>query len=66
MCRDLSDLLLKARCFYKLLGENFFARWFGLRDTYAVEVAPGQDAALLIALTVAVDWMGHEEHDDDD
>jgi uncharacterized protein YxjI len=41
-------------------------RWFSLRDTYAVEVAPGQDAALLIALTVAVDWMGHEEHDDDD
>jgi uncharacterized protein YxjI len=41
-------------------------RWFGLRDTYAVDVAPDQDPALMIALTVAVDWMGHEEHDDDD
>ena len=41
-------------------------RWFGLRDTYAVDVAPDQDPALMIALTVAVDWMGHEEHDGDD
>ncbi len=36
-------------------------RWFSLRDTYAVDVAPEEDVALVLALTVAVDWMGHEE-----
>jgi uncharacterized protein YxjI len=40
-------------------------RWFAIRDTYAVDVAPGEDVGLIVALTVAVDWMGHEEHDDD-
>jgi uncharacterized protein YxjI len=37
-------------------------RWFSIRDTYAVDVAPDEDVALVLALTVAVDWMGHEEH----
>ena len=39
-------------------------RWFSLRDTYAVDVAPDKNVALVLALTVAVDWMGHEEHGD--
>ncbi len=39
-------------------------RWFSVRDTYGVDVAPGEDDGLVLALTVAVDWMGHEEHDD--
>ena len=39
-------------------------RWFRVRDTYAVDVAPGEDAGLILALTVAVDWMGHEEHEE--
>ncbi len=39
-------------------------RWFRVRDTYAVDVAPGEDVALVLALTVAVDWMGHEENED--
>jgi uncharacterized protein YxjI len=39
-------------------------RWFSVRDTYAVDVAPGEDVALVLALTVAVDWMGHEEHEE--
>jgi uncharacterized protein YxjI len=30
-------------------------RWFGLRDTYAVEVAPGQDDLLILASVLAVD-----------
>jgi uncharacterized protein YxjI len=37
-------------------------RWFSLRDTYAVDVGPDENVALVLALTVAVDWMGHEEH----
>ena len=32
-------------------------RWFRVRDTYGVEVAPGQDDALLLAVTVCIDEM---------
>jgi len=39
-------------------------RWFSIHDTYAVDVAPGEDVPLVLALTVAVDWMGHEERED--
>ncbi len=35
-------------------------RWFRLRDTYGVEVSPGQDDALLLAITVCVDQMLHQ------
>ena len=35
-------------------------RWFRVRDTYGIEVAPGQDAALMIALTVCIDQMTHD------
>jgi uncharacterized protein YxjI len=33
-------------------------RWFRVRDTYGIEVAPGQDASLVIAITVCIDQMG--------
>jgi uncharacterized protein YxjI len=32
-------------------------RWFRVRDTYGIEVAPGQDDALILAITVCVDQM---------
>jgi uncharacterized protein YxjI len=32
-------------------------RWFRVRDTYGVEIAPGQDDALVLAITVAMDSM---------
>ena len=32
-------------------------RWFRVRDTYGVEVAPGQDDALILACTVCIDQM---------
>ncbi|WP_197536534.1 LURP-one-related/scramblase family protein [Microlunatus phosphovorus] len=35
-------------------------RWFRIRDTYGVETAPGQDDALLLAITVVIDMMAHE------
>ena len=35
-------------------------RWFRVRDTYGVEVAPGQDDALLLAITVVIDMMAHQ------
>ena len=33
-------------------------RWFRVRDTYGIEVAPGQDDALILAITVCIDRMG--------
>jgi uncharacterized protein YxjI len=32
-------------------------RWFRIRDTYGVEVLPGEDAALILAITVVIDMM---------
>jgi uncharacterized protein YxjI len=34
-------------------------KWFRLRDTYGVEVAPGQNDVVVLAATVAVDMMAH-------
>ena len=33
-------------------------RWFRVRDTYGIEIAPGQDDALILAVTVCIDQMG--------
>jgi uncharacterized protein YxjI len=35
-------------------------KWFRIRDTYGVEVSPGQDAALILAITAALDQMVHD------
>ncbi|MCS6847589.1 MAG: LURP-one-related family protein [Anaerolineae bacterium] len=35
-------------------------RWFRIADTYGVEVAPGQNDGLILAITVAIDAMAHE------
>jgi len=32
-------------------------KWFRVRDTYGVDVSAGQDAVLMLAITVAVDGM---------
>ena len=34
-------------------------QWFAVRDTYGVAVAPGEDDALLLAITVCIDSMAH-------
>jgi len=34
-------------------------KWFRVRDTYGVEVAPDQDDALMLAVTTALDMMAH-------
>jgi uncharacterized protein YxjI len=34
-------------------------RWFRVRDTYGVEIASGEDPALLLAVTVVIDMMAH-------
>ena len=32
-------------------------RWFRIRDTYGIEIAPGQDEPLILAATVCIDQM---------
>jgi uncharacterized protein YxjI len=35
-------------------------RWFRVRDSYGIEMAPGQDDALLLAVVVCIDQMTHD------
>ena len=35
-------------------------RWFRVRDTYGVEIAPGQDDIIVLAVAVAIDAMTHD------
>ena len=35
-------------------------KWFRVRDTYGVEIKPGQDDALILAITVCVDAMSRD------
>jgi uncharacterized protein YxjI len=34
-------------------------KWFRVRDTYGVEIQPGQNDVLILAVSVAVDMMAH-------
>jgi uncharacterized protein YxjI len=34
-------------------------KWFRLRDTYGIQVVPGQDDALVLAVAIVVDAMSH-------
>jgi uncharacterized protein YxjI len=34
-------------------------KWFRVRDTYGVEVAPGQNDALILAITVCIDQLAN-------
>ena len=33
-------------------------KWFRVRDSYGIEVAPGQDDALILAIAICIDQMG--------
>jgi uncharacterized protein YxjI len=35
-------------------------KWFRLRDTYGVEIEPGQDDIVILAVTVCIDQMAHD------
>jgi uncharacterized protein YxjI len=37
--------------------------WFQVRDTYGVDVAPGEDDALMLAAAVCLDRIHHEEEE---
>ena len=36
-------------------------RWFRIRDSYGVEVAPGENDILVLAITVVIDCMTHPD-----
>ena len=36
-------------------------RWLRVRDTYGIEIAQGEDEALVLAAAVCIDQMSHEE-----
>jgi len=42
-------------------GERVFKRWFRVRDTYGVEVAPGENDILILATTGVIDEMAHPD-----
>jgi uncharacterized protein YxjI len=48
-------------------GDQVAARvsraWFRVRDTYGVDVAPGEDNALMICIAVCLDHIHHEEEE---
>jgi uncharacterized protein YxjI len=35
-------------------------RWFRIRDTYGVEIVPGEDDALVLAVVICIDQMTHD------
>lgn len=35
-------------------------RWFRVRDTYGIEIAPGENDALILAVVVCIDQMSHD------
>ena len=45
-------------------GDDVVARiskkWFRVRDTYGVEIAAGEDEAMLLAVTVAIDEIARD------
>ena len=36
-------------------------RWFRVRDTYGIQIAEGQNDALIVAVAVCIDQMGRGE-----
>ena len=38
--------------------------WFSFRDTYGIEIAPGEDDGLILAVAVAIDEMAHDPDDE--
>ena len=38
-------------------------KWFRLTDTYGVEIDPGQNDILILAIAVAIDMMAHDDDD---
>jgi len=46
-------------------GDRLAARvskqWYTFTDTYGIEIAPGEDEGLILAIAVAIDEIAHDE-----
>jgi len=40
-------------------------KWFSITDTYGVEIDPGQNDVLILAIAVAIDMMAHDDNKKD-
>jgi len=38
-------------------------KWLSLTDTYGVEIAPGQNDIVILAIAIAIDMMAHDDDD---
>ena len=38
-------------------------KWLSLTDTYGVEIDPGQNDILILAVAIAIDMMAHDDDD---
>ena len=38
-------------------------KWLSLTDTYGVEIAPGQNDIIILAIAIAIDMMAHDDDD---
>lgn len=43
------------------LAATISKKWFRLTDTYGVEIQPGQNEVLILAVAVAIDMMAHDD-----
>jgi uncharacterized protein YxjI len=57
---DFSDMNWELAAPGRVVG-RISRRWFKVRDTYGVEVEPGEDAALVIAIAVSIDRLREQE-----
>ncbi len=53
---NFADLTWELTAAERVIG-RISRQWFNIRDTYGVEVEPGEDAALVIAVAVCVDRL---------
>jgi|SRR5919108_2459813 uncharacterized protein YxjI len=48
---------------YGQVVANISKRWFSIRDSYGVSIAPEQDPVLVLAAAVCIDEMSEREHE---
>ena len=57
---DFSDMSWELVAGDRVVG-RISRQWFAVRDTFGVEVEPGEDAALVIAVAICIDRLREED-----
>jgi uncharacterized protein YxjI len=50
------------RATFRYALPNVSKRWFSITDTYGVDVQEGEDDVLILACTVVIDMICHDDH----